>query len=99
MIGLRVISAKIPEELFSELEELRRSLRIGTRQELIERSLILYLRSAKASEQLFTIIGRPERNGSLPLTMRRTEPPEGQTSTLERQESSFSVSEGRHEGS
>jgi hypothetical protein len=99
MKDLRVISAKIPEGLFSELEELRGSLRIGTRQELIERSLILYLRSAKASEQLFTDIGRPDGNGSLPLTMRRTGPPEGQTSTLERQGTSSSVTEGRHEGS
>ena len=46
MIEKRVmVSAKIPKPLFDEIEELKEILRIETRNELVERALLLYVSS------------------------------------------------------
>lgn len=46
--GMKVISAKIPQELFAELEELRKALGFTTRQAIIEHSLRAYLFAVKS---------------------------------------------------
>jgi len=42
---IRMISAKIPIDLFDDIEELKEILRIETRNELVERALLLYVSS------------------------------------------------------
>ncbi|WP_374239228.1 ribbon-helix-helix domain-containing protein [Thiocapsa sp. N5-Cardenillas] len=46
-----VISAKIPQAMLDELNELQTSLHISTRQELIERALRLFIYSSRFSEK------------------------------------------------
>jgi hypothetical protein len=78
MKDLRVISAKISPELFGELEDLRESLHIPTRQELIERALRWYLRSSMMSEELFTVKAEPDGKLRLLRDTGRTGPSECQ---------------------
>ena len=94
MRNLRVISAKIPADLFSELEDVRASLRIETRQELIERSLLLFLRSVRAVERPFTEIIQPDQNGSLPGYDGTSDAVEGEMSTVEGTNLTFDSPEG-----
>ncbi len=45
--ALVLVSAKIPGDLFDELEEIRQDLRIETRSEIIGRALRLYAATVK----------------------------------------------------
>ena len=46
---MKSVSAKISEDLFKEIEEIRKGLGIETRNELITRSLALYVWSCRSS--------------------------------------------------
>ncbi len=90
MRDLRVISAKISPELFTELEDLRESLHIPTRQELIERALRWYLRSSNMSEELFTVEAEPDGKLRLLRDTGRTDTSECKNMSENRENRRFS---------
>lgn len=90
MSDLKVISAKISSEFFNELEDLRESLHILTRQELIERSLRLFLHSAKEASRQFTDIREPEQIVCLPPTAGKTDSTEARKMSEIQEKSDFS---------
>jgi len=53
----KMISAKISPDLFDEIEEIRESLRIETRNEIVERALLLYVSSFHYAVQTTNAIG------------------------------------------
>lgn len=89
MSDLKVISAKIPVDFFGKLEELRQSLAIETRQELIERALRLFLHTSQLSEKSYTSYVQPDQNDCLLKNTDRTDITEGQTSSKKMENSKF----------
>ena len=90
MSDLKVISAKISPDFFDDLEDLRESLHIPTRQELIERSLRLYLHSVREASRQYTDIGEPDQIVCLPSNPKKTDMTEGQNRSENEEKSHYS---------
>ena len=90
MSDLKVISAKISPDFFDDLEDLRESLHIPTRQELIERSLRLFIHSAREASRQYTGIMEPDQIVCLPLNSKKTDIAEGQNRSENEEKSRYS---------